>query len=849
MIYRLIFIILLIVAPALVNAQTNNPLPFSTDSNYLTVWNGATYEPIFIKGTNLGIARPGTYPGEMAASRDDYQRWFREIKAAGFNCIRLYTLHFPTFYEELRNYNLKNPQQPLFFFQGVWLNEELEGYDQDLYMLADTFKVEIRENIDCVHGNRTIKERFGKAAGIYTADVSAWHLGFLIGREIYPEEILKTNLKNKNTTSFKGKIFEIENASPAEVWITEKLNYVVEYERTKYNTERPVSASSWPTLDPIHHPLEAVRMEDTAQIDLSKLKLIDAPAGVFISYHAYPYYPDFISNTPEYQKFSDEFGANSYVGYLTDLKSHYKQFPLLIAEVGVPSSWAAAHYTSNGMNHGGFDEKGQGDTNMRLLSNIKKTGMAGGIQFAWIDEWFKNTWLTDIVDFGDKILWHNVTAAEQNFGLKKFVAKNDWTLVKDYGDKELNKLSAKAGFSFLELKLELKNKFDLLGECWIAIDTYNDKIGESVLPNGKTLNSRSEFALHITQSSAKLYVTQAYDLYGLWHGDRVPTQRFKSIISDGAPWNIVRWKNNAGYMDVQYVGELKLNKSIQPASSLDAVTIFENKIEIRIPWSYINIVDPSKPWVFDAHDDDPDGKYREYKLTDGVIFSTWYKNEFYSHDTRFTWKPWAAVPVKDVQETTKASYWVMYNQLSKFNTKAVVFPDEYSMSDTARTVLQVDSVNGVLNNDFDMDSKVLTAVLTDAPANGFVDLKADGSFVYIPRKGFEGIDRFKYAIFDEKDLSSSATVSIDVKKQRATLYTGNPGVFKIFPNPAKGAFTIEGKVDIYSVSLLDSSGRKFREELISAKSKTINISNLKAGLYYVLTNIGGQFYSEKLIIK
>lgn len=846
--HRLIFTLILIVALSGLRAQQSTPLPFSTDSNYITVWNGATYEPVFIKGVNLGIARPGTYPGELAASRDDYQRWFTEIKAAGFNCIRLYTLHFPTFYEELRNYNLKNPQQPLFFFQGVWLNEEIAGYDHDLYMLADTFKTEIRENIDCVHGNCTIRERFGKASGIYTADVSQWHLGFLIGREIYPEEVLKTNQKNKDINSFKGKILEIENASASEAWVTEKLNYTVEYERKKYNTERPVSASSWPTLDPIKHPLETVRMEDTAQIDLSKVKLLDAPAGLFISYHAYPYYPDFISNTPEYQKYSDEFGANSYVGYLTDLKSHYKRLPLLIAEVGVPSSWAAAHYTSNGMNHGGFDEKSQGDTDMRLLSNIKKTGMAGGIHFAWIDEWFKNTWLTDIVDFGDKILWHNVTAAEQNFGLKKFVAKNDWVTVQDYSDKEIKKLSAKAGFSFLELKLDLKNKFDLLGECWIALDTYDGKLGESVLPNGKTVNSRSEFVLHITQYAAQLYVTQAYDLYGLWHGERVPTQQFKSVVSDGAPWNIVRWKNNAGYMDVQYVGDLKLNKSIQPASSLDAVTVFENKIEIRIPWSYINIVDPSKPWVFDAHDD-ADGKYKEYKLSDGVVFSVWYKNEFYSHDNRFTWKSWSAVPVKDVEETTKASYWVMYNQLSKYNTKATVFPDNYTMPDTARTVFSVDAANGVLKNDFDMDSKVLSAVLTDAPANGFVDLKADGSFVYIPRKGFEGVDRFKYAIFDEKDLSSGALVSIDVKKQVAKYYTGNPGIFKIFPNPASGSFTIQGKVNIYSVSLLDSSGRMFREDIISAKNKTIDISDLRQGIYFVLTNIGGQFYSEKLIVK
>lgn len=828
-------------------AQTHNPIPFSTDSNYLTFWNGTTYEPFFIKGTNLGIARPGTYPGEMVASREDYRRWFKEIKAAGFNCIRLYTLHYPDFYEELQNYNLRNPQKPLFFFQGVWLNEELEGYNHDLFMLADTFKVEIAENIDCVHGNKTIQERFGKASGIYTADVSQWNLGYLIGREIYPEEVLTTNIKNQAINYFSGNIFSIQDASPSEVWITEKLNYVVNYERTRYNTERPVSASSWPTLDPIQHPLEALRMEDTAQIDLSKVKLLDAPAGLFISYHAYPYYPDFISNDPEYKKFSDEFGSNSYIGYLTDLKSHYKHMPLLIAEVGVPSSWASAHYTSNGMNHGGFDEKSQGDTNMRLLSNIKNTGMAGGIQFAWIDEWFKNTWLTDIVDFGDKILWHNITAAEQNFGLKKFTGKNDWIQLNNYGDKEIQKLSAKAGFAFLELKLDLKNKFDLLGECWIALDTYNANIGESVMPNGEIINSRSEFAIHITQHSARLYVMQAYDLYGMWHGDQSPTQRFKSIVSDGAPWNIVRWKNNDGYMDVQYVGELKVNKSIQPPSSIDAVTIFENKIEIRIPWSYINVVDPSKPWIFDANYEE--GYYSERKLTDGFMFSIFYKNEQYNHNNRFLWNPWTAVSTDQVEETTKASYWVMYNQLSKYNTKATVLPDEYIMPDTLNTVLNVNVQTGVMKNDYDMDSKVLSAVLTDAPANGFVDLRSDGSFLYIPRKGFEGIDIFKYAVFDEKDLSTSAAVKIHVKKQSTNYYTGNPGLFTVYPNPSTEYFNIKSDINIASLKILDASGRLLKDEFVNSKLKQIDISDLKAGIYFVITNISGRYFSEKLIVR
>lgn len=826
--------------------KASDKVPFSTDSTSLTVWNGSTYEPFFIKGTNLGIAKPGTYPGEMLASVEDYKRWFTEIKAAGFNCIRLYTLHFPHFYEELRNYNLQNPQQPLFFFQGVWLNEEIEGYKQDLYQLTDTFKVEIDENIDCVHGKAALGFRRGKAYGNYTADVSKWNIGYIIGREIYPEEISGTNEKNASIKSFAGKAFSIDNASASEVWITEKLNHLVDYERTKYNTQRPVSASSWPTLDPIHHASEPNRLEDTAQVDLSKVKRVDAPAGIFASYHAYPYYPDFIGADPGYKAYSDKFGPNSYLGYLIDLKSHYKTMPLLIAEYGLPSSWGVAHYTSSGMNHGGFDDQSQGETNMRLLSNIKSIGLAGGIQFAWIDEWFKSTWITDPVDFGDKILWHNATAAEQNFGLKKFVAVKDWNLLKSFDNKEIKAISAKANYDFLELKIDLKSKMDLLGECWVALDTYDALLGEVKLPNGATIPTGAEFVLHITQHAARLYVTQAYDVFGLWHRELIAAQKLQSTATNGATWNIVRWKNNSGYADVQFIGELKLNKSFQPSTSKDAVTIFDTKIELRIPWTLLNIVDPSKLWVL--HDDKV-FPYKEVRVSDGVAVNISYKNEVYTHTNRFKWNSWNAIFKGDVEEQFKTAYWVMHKQLADYNTKATVFPDAYTQTDSVGIVMRINAQNGVLKNDFDMDSKMLDAVLTDAPANGFVELNADGSFVYIPRKGFVGIDRFQYAVFDGQDLSKSTSVQLNVKKQSSTYYTGNPNLFKLFPNPSTGVFNIKSDVEITSIKLLDEAGRLFKEEITNAKSKQIDVSYIKPGIYFIITNIGGQYFSEKFIKK
>jgi len=45
--------------------NTENSILFSTDSTKLTIWNGQNYVPFFIKGINLGIAKPGTFPGVL----------------------------------------------------------------------------------------------------------------------------------------------------------------------------------------------------------------------------------------------------------------------------------------------------------------------------------------------------------------------------------------------------------------------------------------------------------------------------------------------------------------------------------------------------------------------------------------------------------------------------------------------------------------------------------------------------------------------------------------------------------------------------------------------------------------
>ena len=49
------------------------------------------------------------------------------------------------------------------------------------------------------------------------------------------------------------------------------------------------------------------------------------------------------------------------------------------------------------MHHGGHDERAQATIDVRLTKEIREAGLAGGILFAWIDEWFKHNWV--VIDF------------------------------------------------------------------------------------------------------------------------------------------------------------------------------------------------------------------------------------------------------------------------------------------------------------------------------------------------------------------------------------------------------------------------------------------------------------------
>ncbi len=656
-----------------------NTMPFKVSGSHIARYLNDGYRSMILKGINLGSSPPGYFPGEIAYAITPgmYEQWISRMAEAGFNSIRVYTLHPPVFYEKLAEYNQRHPDKPLLLFQGIWLEEVEDGSDPSAYDLIkrrSAFSSEMAEVIDCINGNGDIAFRYGKAYGIYRTDVSRWTAGYIIGREVAPQEVDSTNKFHPGTTSYAGSHFSISGGTATEVFVTEMLDRVVVMEESEYSVSRPVSFSSWPTLDPLVHPTEIHTDEDVASFDITKISGAGTPPGLFASYHAYPYYPNFISQQPSYQAYSDSEGPDSYLGYLNDMKEHYSNMPLVIAEFGVPSSWGSAHQSYSNMHHGGYSERQQGEKNMRMLNNMIDAGCAGGFMFAWMDEWFKRTWIVLYLEaYGltggaetipTRQLWHNETSPEQCFGLLAFDQTEIPEFVQYGTDAPSGPVSAVRAThddGFLYLEISTADDLTPADEFMVAFDTYLGNTGESTFPGGATMTNRAEFLLTfgLDDDTALYHVTQAYDMNGLtvrFNLTNPAVQKYRSTVTDGAPWNVMRWINDGFELTHQDIGRVPLEHGASFSSGNRAAVAWDGrKVSIRLPWTMLYFYDPTQMRVNDGAVS-YDGGYNFDIITtesDGIAVSVYHKGTVINSTNRYRWPKWLIVP--PVTEREKAS--------------------------------------------------------------------------------------------------------------------------------------------------------------------------------------------------
>ena len=639
---------------------------FIAHGDFFHRWNGTSYEQMFIRGVDLGVGMPGTQPGHLAPQYDDYMNWFAQMKETGFDVVRIYTLHYPRFHEAVRDYNTANPDDPLYILQGVWLREQDPG-GTDLHDLNDDFTQLTEETIDAAHGNVTIAERRGRAWGTYEVDISEWVMGYIIGREVYGREAVGTDSAHPEDTSYEGTSVRLLSGNPASVWAAARLDHALTYEAENYDTRIPMAFASWMELDPMTHPTERVETgKDIGTIDLSELDSFGAPQGHFYSFHVYPYYPRFINEEPAYQRFEDELGNNSYLGYLVDLKRHYTGLPIMVTEFGVPSSWGVARDSTSGMHQGGHTETEQGAFAARMLNDIHRVGYTGAVVFHWMDGWFKRIWITRERAFpSDRMpLWHDMMHPQQSYGLMAFdLGPPDFEVMPEVtGDGRIARVRAAADAEYFHVELTLDEATD--EPIIVAFDTYDDELGESQLPNGVRSPRAVEFVLEIGESTAELSVMSSYDLYSILGAEARGTPVFRSTVSDGGGWLPWVWNTATEHVsgDGLYTfpaedfeaGHLIVRRAGDETTSQDAVVVDGLTITIRVPWLLLHFTDPSTLSVF--HSSTGEGRAREARVTEGIGLVV-NLGDTTLETPRFTWDGWDQAP--ETTDRLKASVEVL----------------------------------------------------------------------------------------------------------------------------------------------------------------------------------------------
>jgi hypothetical protein len=623
------------------------------------------WKSLWIKAVNLGAALPGKHPSEFPPDDGTYEHWIELAARMNANAIRVYTIHPPHFYRALARWNASHADRPLWLIQGVW-TELPPGAKQERYddrgwnaeLLAEMHRV-----VDLVHGAAVIPRRAGHASGIYATDVSRWTLAYIIGREWEPYSVVAFSNAHPKQTRFDGAYLTMQGGNAVDAWLVKVSDAMIAYEMQRYNQQRPLAYTNWPTLDPLNHPTESTLAEedsirhvrheivpeapkeydnDAISLDPALVRPTSAyAAGFFASFHAYPYYPDFIGLDSGYSAARSPEGPSNYFGYLSELVRHFGTMPVVISEYGVPSSRGVAHLQPQGWNHGAHSEQEQAEINARLTRDIYASGAAGAGLFAMIDEWFKKNWT--VIDFEQpaerKRLWLNPLDAEESYGVVAMRAGradsaitidgrgDDWRgrpVWYDHGAgndtlppaQRLERLQVASDEAYLYLRLDVGAIDWNRAHYLIGIDTHSPALGDALLPYTRSRSPVGlEFVVDLNgQEGSHLLVDHPYNLY---RGEPIAGSKPLAVEQIyNRPFRSLA--NAAGRYDSMVVitnrRRLGRDGTVYPARGVDRSSlVFARQqettladwyadtktriIEIRIPWGMLNVLDPSSHMV------------------------------------------------------------------------------------------------------------------------------------------------------------------------------------------------------------------------------------------------------------
>lgn len=607
--------------------QTGISCRFKAEGDYFYIYESGDWKQMFMRGVNIGATEPGLFPGDLTISYDTYYRWFGYISEMNCNCIRIYTLMPPQFYQALGDFN-KKAKNKLYLYQGIWVNEEdierlSDTYAENEKILND-FMTDAVNLVNVIHGKAKIAETAGEAYGTYNTDVSPWLVGWIIGIEWDPNFVINTNNQHPDKKDYDGEYLYTQTASPFEAFLCRVGDALIKHEAKTYKFQVPLAFSNWITTDPLTHPNEPHFDEDKTTVNTENVKCRNFGPGMFASYHIYPYYPDSLNYQEDYLEYTDDSGkVNTYEAYLEDLKLAHT-VPIIVAEFGIPTSRGMGHESVMGYNQGMVDETAQGAMLIDMLGSIENAKYAGGIVFTWQDEWFKRTWNNVMLDIADRRpYWSNIQTTEQCFGLlafdpgKESMAAyvdgdvSEWRNTKPTVTTAQGKLYIKSDERYLYIMLDAGNYDFEKDTLLIPINTIADQGNLKAAQYNAEFDTAADFLIYINgKDNSHIYVDRYYDAFNYYFLESKKLSDIKAEENAGVKnsgmfdimrlcygYNLTVKGTNQVVPDKAYeTGKLRYgngNPKAQEYKSLSDFYFKNGKLEIRIPWQLLNVMDPS----------------------------------------------------------------------------------------------------------------------------------------------------------------------------------------------------------------------------------------------------------------
>lgn len=624
-----------------------------TDGERILLKKDGTFTDYEIKGVNLGSSIPGKWSSEYAVDEQTYLKWFEQIQNMGANTIRVHNIQADIFYNALYKYNI-NSATPLYILQGVSINDYVQFSHIDAFdeKFMGQFLDNAKTAVDVVHGRKKIQlgRKAVSGSGTYKKDISDWVIGYILGSDFEPSTVAYTNEKYRDSGLFhNGKyMYAKEGAQPFEILLATIGDKVIEYETNKYESQRLIAFSNYPSTDPFTYP------EDIAELYIKYAKInVESIAGTekflsgqFASYHVYPFQTDLLLHISDFGVFGleglnvfyNEDGAlNDYGTYLSMLNC-YHNMPVVISEFGISSGRNTEHeiVDSHGI-YSKVSEKEQGIALVGCWEDIKNAGLNGGCIFSWQDEWARRSANTlYAINEQRSPYWSDYQTNGQYFGLLSFDPGNNESIcyvdgdVSEWKDSDIvsyengMELSVKYDEKFVYFLVKKENLDFANDYIYIPIDTTQKTGSNYSINHNARFDRDADFLLVLNGSeNSSLLVGERYESLRSTYSRRIngiDTYREENIPPKNAngfvPINTIIEKKVLSENPLErniYIlvetGKLLYGNANPKNPDFNSLADFctdKDYIEVKIPWQLLNFADPSKMQI---HDDYYDGNY------------------------------------------------------------------------------------------------------------------------------------------------------------------------------------------------------------------------------------------------